>query len=97
MAEWRENNWQWEHYGEMLPVKNADLWQRLDRALEIHDVQWRTLRFDAPHVDPRKFWETRGPTRPTTEQGMAQDCVQRAGQWMRGWLNRSRVRAAQLL
>ena len=29
---WRTNGWQWEHFGDMVPVKNRDLWQRIDRA-----------------------------------------------------------------
>lgn len=49
LAEWRENEWQWEHFGQMLPVKNADLWKRVDAATRIHTIQCRTLRFDAPH------------------------------------------------
>ncbi|MGE0760962.1 MAG: RNase H family protein [Pirellulaceae bacterium] len=48
LTDWRENDWQWEHFGQMMPVKNADLWQRVDRATRIHQVQCRTLRFDAP-------------------------------------------------
>ncbi len=43
---WRENQWHWERFGRMAPIKNADLWQRVDRALHIHDVSCRTLRFD---------------------------------------------------
>ena len=31
LPEWRHNGWQWEHFGEMVPVKNRDLWQRVDR------------------------------------------------------------------
>jgi hypothetical protein len=30
-------------------VKNADLWQRLDRALQFHDVECRRRRFDQAH------------------------------------------------
>jgi ribonuclease HI len=48
LANWRENNWQWECYGRMADVKDADLWQRVDRALEYHDVHCRTWRFDPP-------------------------------------------------
>ena len=32
LPEWGRNGWKWEHFGEMVPVKNRDLWQRLDRA-----------------------------------------------------------------
>ncbi|HEX3727337.1 MAG TPA: RNase H family protein [Pirellulales bacterium] len=52
LTEWRASDWQWEHYGEMVPVKNRDLWQRVDRALTYHDVECRTWRFDLPHLAP---------------------------------------------
>lgn len=48
LAEWRTNDWQWEHFGEMAPIKNRDLWQRVDRALEFHRVDCRLWRFDMP-------------------------------------------------
>ena len=38
LREWRENDWQWERYGRMAPVKDRDLWRRLDRLVEIHSV-----------------------------------------------------------
>lgn len=50
LAEWRANDWQWEHFGEMVPVKNRDLWQRVDRALEYHRIECRAWRFDLPHL-----------------------------------------------
>jgi ribonuclease HI len=50
LPEWRHNGWQWEHFGEMVPVKNRDLWQRVDRALDFHQVQCRSWRFDLPHT-----------------------------------------------
>lgn len=50
MEEWRANDWQWEHFGEMVPVKNRDLWQRVDRALLYHQLECRTWRFDLPHL-----------------------------------------------
>jgi ribonuclease HI len=49
LAEWRVNGWRWEHYGEMVPVKNRDLWQRVDSALRFHQLDCRTWRFDPPH------------------------------------------------
>jgi ribonuclease HI len=50
LEEWREFDWQLEHFGELIPVKNADLWRRIDRALTIHDVQIRNMRVDEPIV-----------------------------------------------
>ena len=44
---WRETHWQWEHFGAMAPIKNADLWQRVGTAMEFHDLQCRMWRFDA--------------------------------------------------
>lgn len=50
LEEWRRNDWTWECYGEMVPVKNGDLWQRLDRALSFHRIEFRGYRFDGPHL-----------------------------------------------
>lgn len=41
LAEWKESNWRWERFGEMAPVKNCDLWQRIDKAMQIHSVECR--------------------------------------------------------
>ena len=49
LEEWRSNDWQWESFGEMVPVKNRDLWQRLDHAMSFHRLELRTWRIDAPH------------------------------------------------
>ena len=69
LPEWRHNGWQWEHFGEMVPVKNRDLWQRVDRALDFHQVQCRSWRFDLPHVGGGaagrrvdRCWPRRRPT-----------------------------------
>ena len=47
LQEWRSNDWSWERFGEMTPVKNRDLWQRLDHALAYHELDFRPWRFDA--------------------------------------------------
>jgi ribonuclease HI len=49
MPEWRTNDWLWEWFGQMVPVKNADLWQRLDRLMAFHQVECRIRRTDAAH------------------------------------------------
>lgn len=41
LDEWREAGWQWEAFGEMVPIANADLWRRVDRAIRIHKVECR--------------------------------------------------------
>jgi ribonuclease HI len=41
LDDWRANGWCWESHGKMVPVKNGDLWRRLDRALHVHDVECR--------------------------------------------------------
>ena len=47
LESWRESEWQWERFGQMQPVKNADLWQRIDQAMRFHQVDVRTPRYDA--------------------------------------------------
>jgi ribonuclease HI len=49
MPEWRMNDWLWEWFGHMVPVKNADLWQRLDRLMSFHRVECRMRRLDGAH------------------------------------------------
>jgi len=46
ISQWRENDWQWERYGRMAPVKNSDLWQRLDRLLNIHALECRPTQLE---------------------------------------------------
>ena len=38
---WKRNNWRTSN---KKPVKNADLWQRLDTAMERHDVRWEWIK-----------------------------------------------------
>ncbi len=46
LTNWREHDWQWERYGRLAPVKNCDLWQRLDRLLQFHAVECRPTRLE---------------------------------------------------
>lgn len=38
LKHWRENHWQWERFGTMEPIRDYDLWRRIDRALEFHAI-----------------------------------------------------------
>lgn len=43
LTEWRENDYSWEHFGSVQPIRNADLWKRIDRTLAFHQVQCRLM------------------------------------------------------
>ena len=43
LMEWRDNDYSWEHFGAVQPIRNADLWKRIDRALAYHQVQCRWM------------------------------------------------------
>lgn len=45
---WKRNGWR---TADKKPVKNADLWQRLDTALKNHDVRWHWVRGHAGHAE----------------------------------------------
>jgi ribonuclease HI len=45
---WKRNGWK---TADKKPVKNVDLWQRLDAALKEHDVRWHWVRGHAGHAE----------------------------------------------
>lgn len=38
LADWKQQDWCWESFGQLVPIKNADLWQRVDAALRFHQL-----------------------------------------------------------
>jgi ribonuclease HI len=50
ISQWRKNNWQWEKFGTLTLIKNHDLWQRIDSAMAIHQINCRIWQFDPPQV-----------------------------------------------
>ena len=48
MAKWKTNGWK---TAARKPVKNVDLWQRLDAALVDHDVEWIWVKGHAGHPE----------------------------------------------
>lgn len=48
LAGWKARNWR---TAARQPVKNADLWQRLDAAVQPHKVDWRWVRGHDGHPD----------------------------------------------
>ena len=39
LPRWRQNDFTWEHFGHRVDVQHADLWRRIDQALDIHRVE----------------------------------------------------------
>ena len=47
LARWKQNGWR---TADKKPVKNIDLWQRLDAAIRQHQIRWHWLRGHAGHA-----------------------------------------------
>ncbi len=55
LKEWRQNNWLWERFGDMVPITNDDLWRRFDRAGQFHQIacrQWKVGESFLENVGP---------------------------------------------
>lgn len=48
LAGWKAKNWR---TASKQPVKNADLWQRMEAAAAKHQLEWRWVRGHTGHVD----------------------------------------------
>lgn len=48
LANWKRNNWR---TAARSPVKNADLWKRLDAAAARHDIEWEWVRGHSGHPE----------------------------------------------
>jgi ribonuclease HI len=48
MPRWKANGWK---TSDKKPVKNRDLWERLDAALASHDVRWHWVKGHAGHAE----------------------------------------------
>lgn len=48
MARWKRNGWL---TADKRPVKNQDLWERLDQALHAHQVRWHWVKGHAGHPE----------------------------------------------
>jgi len=47
---WKKNNWM-TAASKKTPVKNSDLWQKLDLVANQHKVQWQWIRGHRGHID----------------------------------------------
>ncbi len=74
IEQWKDNGWTWERFGQMTAVKNADLWRRVDRALQYHQVNCRQWRVDPAHTAPIP---TADRSRASLSAGVRRFCARR--------------------
>jgi ribonuclease HI len=48
LVNWKRNNWR---TAAKEPVKNKDLWQRLDAACQMHEIRWHWVKGHAGHPE----------------------------------------------
>lgn len=48
MVNWKKRGWK---TAAKKPVKNVDLWQRLDKAQENHDIEWAWIKGHSGHIE----------------------------------------------
>lgn len=65
---WKADDWMWEWQGQLAPIANADLWQRIDRALEFHELECRRWRFDPAQLEERPPASTSRFDQPVTRK-----------------------------
>ncbi len=64
---WRDNDYTWERFGEQRPVRNSDLWRRVDTALQFHGIQCRLIQ--AGQVSSPPFNARRNSSEPAVPCG----------------------------
>ena len=50
LTQWRARRWRWERFGQLVPIRDHDLWQRIDQAMRFHEVDccgWNTQALDS--------------------------------------------------
>lgn len=51
MAGWKRRGWKRQEGSKLVPVKNVELWQRLDELLQRHDVQFQHIKGHSGHEE----------------------------------------------
>jgi ribonuclease HI len=51
MAGWKRNGWQRRANGKLAPLKNADLWKRLDELMQTHRIIFSHVKGHAGHIE----------------------------------------------
>lgn len=51
MAKWKTNGWRRKEGKRMVPVKNEELWRRLDQLLQTHEVKYTRVAGHSGHAE----------------------------------------------
>lgn|GEM_PF-5188911 len=69
LPQWREQGFQWEQHGLWRPIRHRELWQRVDRALQIHEVE--LCRLQVANLSPTRGGTAAARLRPETSADVA--------------------------
>lgn len=47
LSTWRDSEYKWERFGERLPIRNSDLWRRIDGAMQFHGISCKLIQSDS--------------------------------------------------
>ncbi len=73
---WIENEWRWERFGQLKPVRYADLWKRIHAATQIHTLVCRQGQFDKRLRSDD--WDTVAESKPWNRQDNAHPRIKRS-------------------
>ena len=92
---WRDSGWEWERFGAMAPVRDRDLWQRVDHAMRFHKVQSRFLRADdsGESIIPSPHFLSKPANSPTPKLERVSPFPLQAER-KPGWIERMRAAAS---
>ncbi len=51
MKGWKSRGWKRKDGGRLVPVKNAELWQQLDKLMQTHTIVFNHVKGHAGHVE----------------------------------------------
>ncbi|MGB9689541.1 hypothetical protein [Thermogutta sp.] len=97
LHQWPQSDWHWECYDQSVPVRNCDLWQRIARATQFHEIQCRLWRIDRPHWRKRECFSN-GVVLPVTSSlpgndrgeparsAMKSSLIGRRLKWLAAWI-----------
>ncbi|MBX3420489.1 MAG: hypothetical protein KF752_02925 [Pirellulaceae bacterium] len=86
LPNWRESDYQWESFGSFKTIRNADLWQRVDSAMQYHQIASRLLNSRTAFADtglvqalPQRLPNSQLPDEQDLMDHLAMDEVTRSG------------------